>query len=86
MTKLSSTQRAVLTELETTHYQGQPLFNLVEKNFIERGLTADQVSSVLNDLAAQEKIVATSDLLTQPAPDWDLLIVAHYEKRHLANA
>jgi len=86
MKKLSPTQQAVLNELETTTYQDQPLFNLVEKNFVEREMTADQVSAVLNDLAAQGKIPGTSDLLTQPAPDWSLLIVAHYEKKHLANA
>jgi|GEM_PF-5217914 len=84
MAKLSPTQQALLNELEMTIYQDQPLFNLVEKNFVKREMTADQVSAVLNDLAAQGKIPGTSDLLTQPAPDWDLLIVAHYEKRHRA--
>ena len=81
---LNKYETSALKELQTIRFQNLPLIKLVEKNYVERGLTNEQIAEVLYRLYCDGKIEISENTMS-PLTPYDKLIVAHYESLHRAN-
>jgi hypothetical protein len=81
---LTKTEQKVLRELQETIYQDLPLIKLVEKNYVDRGLSNEQIANTLYEMVIADKISVSEDTLSS-CNQYDKLIVAHYEAAHKRN-
>jgi hypothetical protein len=69
-------------EALTIQHEGQPLFNLIQKNFTERNLSDNQIQNALYELEVYGKIPECKYL--QNINEFGLMLTAGFEILHLA--
>lgn len=73
----------MLNEFQCIQHEGLPLYNLIEKNLVKRGLSNEEVADMVRHFYFQRKIKLSNE--AAEFKQFDLLVVAHYELLHKKN-